>query len=69
MNQSLSIPGYTYGTSALSRSPISLEDFDLLKKTVLFDDDDTKYLRMSADVLTEQTDAILEAAFRSGFHS
>ncbi len=30
------IPGYTYGTSAVPRSPLSLEDFERLKQSVLF---------------------------------
>lgn len=54
------IPGYTYGTPAVPRSPVSLSDFDLMKKTVLLSDEDLKYLRMSADVLKDQVEAILD---------
>jgi hypothetical protein len=41
------IPGYTYGTTSVPHSPITLEEFDLLKQTVLFTDEDSKYLRLS----------------------
>ncbi len=54
------IPGYTYGSDALPRSPISLEEFDLLKRTVLFGDDDVRHLRVSLEILRDQTDAILD---------
>ncbi|MBX6754987.1 MAG: protogloblin ApPgb, partial [Thermorudis peleae] len=54
------IPGYTYGTAAVPRSPISLEEFELLKKTVLFTDEDIAALRQAHDVLADQVDAILD---------
>lgn len=59
MNQT-TIPGYTYGTDAVPRAPISLEELELMKKTVLFTDEDAKYLRMSHEVLKDQTEAILD---------
>lgn len=43
----------------LLHSPVSLKDLELLKKTVLFSEEDAKYLRMSHDVLKDQTDAVL----------
>jgi hypothetical protein len=54
------IPGYTYGTSAVPRSPITLQDFELLKQTALFTDDDVRYLRMSAGVLEDQVEEVLD---------
>jgi hypothetical protein len=54
------IPGYTYGTASVPRSPVSLEDFELLKKTVLFNDEDVKSLRLSREVLADQIEAILD---------
>jgi Protoglobin len=54
------IAGYTYGQSSLQRSPVSLDDFEKLKQTVLFTDEDIKYLRMSGDVLKDQTDDVLD---------
>lgn len=54
------IPGYTYGTDAVSRSPITAADFDLLKQAVLFGEEDVKYLKLSREVLQDQTDAVLD---------
>ena len=44
----------------MARSPLTLEDLDLLKRTVLFDEEDEEYLRMAGDVLEPQTDEILD---------
>lgn len=54
------IPGYTYGTSAVPHSPLSLEDFERLKQSVLYSDEDSTYLRMSYDVLQDQVEAVLD---------
>ncbi|ABA57594.1 conserved hypothetical protein [Nitrosococcus oceani ATCC 19707] len=54
------IPGYTYGTQAVAKSPVSLEDFDLLKKTVLFTEEDEKYLRLAGEVLGDQVEEVLD---------
>jgi len=37
------VAGYTYGTNDVARSPLTLEDLNLLKQTV-FTEDDEKYL-------------------------
>lgn len=52
------IPGYAYGQAA--PSPVSLADLDLLKKTLLFTDDDVRHLRLAGEVLADQTDAVLD---------
>jgi hypothetical protein len=54
------IPGYTYRTGPVARSPISDEEFEQLKKTVLFGDDDVRYLMMSRDVLADQVEEVLD---------
>jgi hypothetical protein len=54
------IPGYELGAPTLPHSPVSMEEFELLKKSVLFTEDDVKALRMSQDVLRDQTEAILD---------
>jgi hypothetical protein len=54
------IAGYTMGSREVPQSPVSLQDFDLLKKTVLFTDEDVRYLRLSQEVLKDQVDAILD---------
>lgn len=56
----MAIPGYTLGTDAVPRSPLTLADLDLLKQTVLLTDDDITALRMSRAVLEDQVDAILD---------
>ena len=55
-----SIPGYTYGSKKLQRSPVTLDDLEKLKATVLFGDDDVRALRMSRAVLEPQVDEILD---------
>jgi hypothetical protein len=55
-----SIPGYTFGTSAVARSPVTPADFELLKNTVLFGPDDVRALQRSAAILADQTEAILD---------
>jgi hypothetical protein len=54
------IPGYTYGTETVSRSPLSDEEFEQLKATVLFGDDDVRYLKMSREVLADQVEDVLD---------
>jgi len=41
-------------------SPVSLQDLALLKETVLFTEEDEKYLRMAGDVLEDQIDDVLD---------
>ncbi|HXF94108.1 MAG TPA: protoglobin domain-containing protein [Nitrospiraceae bacterium] len=60
MNQTPPISGYTYGTAAVPRSPVSLTDFELMKQSVLFTDDDVKALRQSYDIVKDQVEAILD---------
>jgi hypothetical protein len=52
--------GYTYGTAAVAHSPLSIEDLELLKQTVLFTEEDKKYLRLAGDVLQNQIEAVLD---------
>lgn len=47
-------------TASIAPAPISLADLELLKKTVLFGEDDVKSLRLSHDVLRDQTDRVLD---------
>ncbi len=54
------IPGYTYGTDAVPRSPLSLQELELLKATLLLGDDDLAALRRSGAVLAGQVEAILD---------
>jgi hypothetical protein len=52
--------GYTYGTKLVAKSPFTLEDLKLLEQSMLFTDDDVKYLKMSHDILKDQTNDILD---------
>jgi hypothetical protein len=60
MTKQTNIPGYTFDTDAVPRSPVTLADFELMKKSALFGDDDIKYLRLSHAVLKDQVEAILD---------
>ena len=53
-------PGYGFGGEATARSPLGLEDLDLLKQTVLFTAEDEEYLRLAGEVLEDQTDEVLD---------
>jgi len=54
------IPGYSYGTSAVATSPVTLTDLEQMMASVLFSAEDVKYLRMSQGVLKDQIEAILD---------
>jgi hypothetical protein len=54
------IPGYEFGTRSVARSPLGLEELDLLKQTVLFGEEDEEYLRMAGDVLEDQVEDVLD---------
>jgi hypothetical protein len=54
------IPGYTYGTDAVARSPLGDEELEELKRTVLLGDDDVRHLQMSHDVLADQVEDVLD---------
>ena len=60
MNEAINIPGYTHGTAAVARSPVTPADFELMKKSVLFGNEDVTYLRLSHDVLKDEVEAILD---------
>jgi Protoglobin len=52
--------GYTYGTREVAKSPFSLDDLKNLEQSLLFTDDDIKYLKMSHAILKDQTNEILD---------
>jgi hypothetical protein len=60
MKTTTDIPGYTYGTNAVPRSPVTAADFEWMKKSVLFGEEDERYLRLSYDVVKDQVEAILD---------
>jgi Protoglobin len=48
------IPGYTYGTDQVPRSPVTLEDLDKLKQAVGLTEQDQRYLLLAGQVLVDQ---------------
>jgi Protoglobin len=60
MDETSSIPGYSYGGPEVARSPVSTEDLDLLKRSVLFAEEDERYLRMAGEVLRDQVEDVLD---------
>jgi len=60
-----SIPGYSYGSAEVSRSLMSMREFDELKIAAGFTDEDQRYLRLAGEVLADQTQQIVEH-WRSG---
>ena len=54
------IPGYTYGSSEVPKAPISLDELELMKRTVLLTDEDIRYLRISKHILEDQVEQILD---------
>ena len=54
------IPGYTPGTAAVARSPITVADFGPMCAAALFGDDDVAALRRSLPVVSAHADAILD---------
>jgi Protoglobin len=54
------IPGYTYGTDAVARSPVSLQELELLQATLLLGEDDLAALRRSGPILAPRVEEILD---------
>jgi hypothetical protein len=54
------IPGYTYGTSDVARSPLTLDELELLKTALLWSDEDDRALRLAHDVLKDQVEDVLD---------
>lgn len=54
------IKGYDYESSSLEQSPVSLEQLDLLKKTLLWTPEDDEYRKLAGEVLQDQTGDILD---------
>ncbi len=57
---SATIPGYTYGTEAVARSPLTSDEFEALKQAVIFGPEDEHYLRLAGQVLAPQVEEILD---------
>jgi len=53
------IPGYTFGTTAVTVSPVSLDELEQLKVSAGLIADDEQFLRMAGKVLAGQTNQIV----------
>ncbi|PCI09671.1 protogloblin ApPgb [bacterium] len=58
-HQPPTIQGYTIGTHAVAKAPITLAELEELKGSLLMTDEDIKYLRMSHDVLEPHVDELV----------
>ncbi|WP_437319618.1 protoglobin domain-containing protein [Sorangium sp. So ce385] len=56
----MTIHGYTVGTAAVAKSPVSPADFEDMKKSALFGEEDVKYLRLSHDIVKDHIEQILD---------
>jgi len=52
------IKGYDYGKVGIS--PVTMDELALLKKTVLFTEEDEKFLKLAGEVLKDQVSEILD---------
>lgn len=60
MSTTTPIPGYDHDDPALGSSPVTLDDLDKLKTTVLFGPDDEAALRLAGEVLSGQVEQVLD---------
>lgn len=54
------IPGYALGDESIPEPPIDMEEFDRLKQSVMFGEEDEEHLRMAGEVLEDQIDDVLD---------
>lgn len=54
------ISGYAFGNESVSEPPIDMEEFDRLKQSVMFTEEDEEYLQMAGEVLEDQVDDMLD---------
>ena len=60
-----SIAGYSFGASEVNESPVSMKEFEALKTSVGFTEEDLLFLHMAGEVLAHQTRQIVDH-WRSG---
>lgn len=54
------VHGYDFGSSALPRSPVSLDELELLKQAAGFGAEEEQWLRRAGDVLVDQAEALVD---------
>jgi Protoglobin len=57
---SRTVPGYTYGTEAVPRSPVSLAELELIERTIGFAPEDARALERAGQILESTVDAFLD---------
>jgi hypothetical protein len=60
MTASDQIPGYSYGSSEVARSPLSEDDLAALQETVMWGGDDEVALQHAGEVLADQVEDVLD---------
>lgn len=63
MNVPEQIAGYTFGTAAVERSPVSLAEFEQLKQAVGFTEADEQALRLAGTFLPDMVEDVLQHWF------
>jgi hypothetical protein len=54
------IPGYDRGKDNVAKSPITMAEWEELKKSALFGEEDIVYLRLSEEILEDQVSELLK---------
>jgi hypothetical protein len=54
------IHGYTYGTTEVATSPVTMRELEDLKISVGFTEEDQRYLQLAGEVLADQTKPLVE---------
>ena len=54
------IPGYAYGSEAISKSSISLQELEQMKTSVGFTTEDERFLNLAGEVLKDQVKQVVE---------
>lgn len=54
------IPGYTFGSPQLKRSPVTPAELAKIEEALLFTDEDVRYLREAGQIMVPQTEQILD---------
>lgn len=60
-HEPIHIPGYDYGSAAVPRSPVSLEELRQLEQTVGWTEVDAEVLRRQADLFQRDADAMVDS--------
>jgi len=55
------IPGYTYGSTATSHSPVSIEELRKLEAAVGWTEDDAQWLRAAGAILIPQAESMVDS--------